>query len=90
MAEAPIALSESDLPIAQVYDESALAGFDASQRLRIDPQIRRAGGAGDRGRRKQGGGQTWSRAGGNGRFTREKRHHGGTGAKKNGSQKHKG
>jgi methylmalonyl-CoA mutase N-terminal domain/subunit len=33
MAETPGALSESDLPIAQVYDESALEGFDAAERL---------------------------------------------------------
>ena len=33
MAETPVALSESDLPIAQVYDESALDGFDAPERL---------------------------------------------------------
>ncbi len=33
MAETPVALSESDLPIAQVYEESALEGFDASARL---------------------------------------------------------
>jgi methylmalonyl-CoA mutase N-terminal domain/subunit len=33
MAETPVALSESDLPIAQVYDPSSLEGFDASERL---------------------------------------------------------
>jgi methylmalonyl-CoA mutase N-terminal domain/subunit len=33
MAETPVALSESDLPIAQVYEESALDGFDAAERL---------------------------------------------------------
>ena len=33
MAETPVALSESDLPIAQVYDESTLDGFDAAERL---------------------------------------------------------
>ena len=33
MAETPVARSESDLPIAQVYDPSALEGFDASERL---------------------------------------------------------
>jgi methylmalonyl-CoA mutase N-terminal domain/subunit len=33
MAETTVALSESDLPIAQVYDPSALDGFDASERL---------------------------------------------------------
>ncbi|MDQ1482384.1 MAG: methylmalonyl-CoA mutase, N-terminal domain, partial [Actinomycetota bacterium] len=33
MADTPVALSESDLPIAQVYDQSALDGFDPSERL---------------------------------------------------------
>jgi len=33
MAESPNARSESDLPIAQVYDQLALDGFDAQQRL---------------------------------------------------------
>ncbi len=33
MAETSAALSESDLPIAQVYDPSALDGFDAAERL---------------------------------------------------------
>jgi methylmalonyl-CoA mutase N-terminal domain/subunit len=33
MAETPVARSESDLPIAQVYDHSALDGFDAAERL---------------------------------------------------------
>src|SRR5450631_1203678 len=33
MAETPVALSESDLPIAQVYEESDLDGFDAAERL---------------------------------------------------------
>jgi methylmalonyl-CoA mutase N-terminal domain/subunit len=33
MAETQVALSESDLPIAKVYDESALDGFDAAGRL---------------------------------------------------------
>jgi len=33
MAETPAALSESDLPIAQVYEESSLDGFDAAERL---------------------------------------------------------
>ena len=33
MVETPVALSESDLPIAQVYDHSALDGFDAAERL---------------------------------------------------------
>ena len=33
MAESPDARSESDLPIAQVYDQMALDGFDAQERL---------------------------------------------------------
>ncbi len=33
MAETPVARSESDLPIAQVYDQLALDGFDAPERL---------------------------------------------------------
>jgi methylmalonyl-CoA mutase N-terminal domain/subunit len=33
MAETPVARSESDLPIAQVYDQSSIEGFDASERL---------------------------------------------------------
>jgi len=33
MPEIPVALSESDLPIAQVYDQSVLDGFDAQERL---------------------------------------------------------
>ncbi|MEO8555891.1 MAG: methylmalonyl-CoA mutase family protein, partial [Actinomycetota bacterium] len=33
MAETPVARSESDLPIAQVYDQLALDGFDAPARL---------------------------------------------------------
>jgi len=33
MAESPGARSESDLPIAQVYDQLALDGFDAQERL---------------------------------------------------------
>jgi len=33
MAETPVALSESDLPIAQVYDHSALDGIDPAEHL---------------------------------------------------------
>ena len=33
MAETPESLSESDLPIAPVYDQLALDGFDAQERL---------------------------------------------------------
>ena len=33
MAETPVARSESDLPIAQVYDQLALDGFDVQERL---------------------------------------------------------
>src|SRR5450631_3693439 len=33
MAVTPVARTESDLPIAQVYERSALDGFDATERL---------------------------------------------------------
>ena len=33
MAETPVARSESDLPIARVYDQLTLDGFDAPERL---------------------------------------------------------
>src|SRR5665648_478919 len=33
MTETPVATSESDLPIAPVYDQSSLSGFDAAERL---------------------------------------------------------
>jgi methylmalonyl-CoA mutase N-terminal domain/subunit len=33
MAESPVARSESDLPIESLYDQSALDGFDAVERL---------------------------------------------------------
>src|SRR5450759_899045 len=33
MAVIPVARSESDLPIAQVYEQAALEGFDAAERL---------------------------------------------------------
>ena len=33
MADTPVARSESDLPIARVYDQLTLDGFDAPERL---------------------------------------------------------
>jgi len=33
MAETPVAITESDLPIAQVYDSASLDGYDAAERL---------------------------------------------------------